>query len=192
MLSLIIVQSILSSIVKHRFHVWLQLQTLFFFQKPATEPDKVLQFTVTEDGARLGFPHLHHLPLLRPHQWGPGKNKTFNNDKDNLVQLLEQTLGSPNHPRYWLFLFYNHHFFRPENRTNSPVIHCQCYKYFYFNSNIFSTRIERATHQEHIQHLQLLLGEVGTSGGAVQAALLVCCLLLESCYIELNLILIYM
>ena len=91
--------AILSSIVKHRFHVWLkvfgftaarqnikqdlvavlqkvvevistmiQSQTLFFFQKPATEPDKVLQFTVTEDGARLGFPHLHHLPLLRPHQ----------------------------------------------------------------------------------------------------------------------------
>lgn len=89
-----------------------------------------------------------------------------------------------------LGLFHNQHFFRPENRTNSPVIHCQCYKYFYFNSNIFSTRIERATHQEHIQHLQLLLGEVGTSGGAVQAALLVCCLLLESCYIELNLILI--
>ena len=46
----------------------IQSQTLFFFQKPATEPDKVLQFTVTEDGARLGFPHLHHLPLLRPHQ----------------------------------------------------------------------------------------------------------------------------
>ena len=115
----------------------IQSQTLFFFQKPATEPD-----SAAVHGAAVHHPlpaGLLGLPLPELAADPPHRTRLHDLDLDMGDTIQTQ---DPGPWRSYSSGRNNQHFFRPENRANSPVFLFQCYKYFYVNSNIFSTRIK--------------------------------------------------